>query len=49
MTISKTAKALQFVGIAVNLAILAAVGLAPMAVLMGIIVVPAGVAACFSR
>ena len=48
MTISKTAKVLQFVGIAVNLAILTSVGLAPMAVLVGIIVVPAGVAACFN-
>ena len=47
MTISKTAKVLQFVGIAANLALLTAVGLGLMAVLVGIIVVPAGVAACF--
>ncbi len=47
MKISKTAKVLQFLGITVNLAILTVVGLAPVAVVAGVIALPAGVAACF--
>ena len=48
MSISKTAKVLQFVGISVWLAVFVAVGLWPRAVFVGIITVPAGVAACFN-
>lgn len=47
MRISKTAKVLQFLGIAANTGLFVAIGLWPMAVLVGIIMVPAGVAACF--
>ena len=47
MSISKTAKALQFVGISFWLAAFIAVGLWPMAVFVGAITVPAGIAACF--
>ena len=48
MKISKTAKVLQFVGISVWLVAFVAVGLWPMAVVVGAIAVPAGIAACFS-
>ncbi|KKU50123.1 MAG: hypothetical protein UY47_C0004G0018 [Parcubacteria group bacterium GW2011_GWB1_49_7] len=44
---SRAAKALQFLGIAANIGILTAVGLAPVAALVGLIAIPAGVAACF--
>ncbi len=45
----RIAKVLQFFGIAVNLAILTVVGLAPIAVVVGGITIPAGIAACFNR
>jgi hypothetical protein len=47
MTVSKTAKVLQFFGIAVNMALLAYVGLVGHAVVVGLIGLPAGIAACF--
>ena len=45
--ISRAAKVLQFLGIAANMTLLTAVGLAPVAALVGLIAIPAGVAACF--
>ena len=47
MKISKTAKVLQFVGISFWLVAFVAVGLWPMAVVVGAITVPAGIPACF--
>ena len=48
MSISKAANVLQFVGISFWLAVFVADGLWPMAVFVGAITVPAGIAACFN-
>jgi len=44
----RTARVLQFFGIALNLAILFAIGLWPLAVVVGVVAVPAAIAACFN-
>ncbi|MFZ2484556.1 MAG: hypothetical protein WAW81_01270 [Minisyncoccia bacterium] len=44
---SRTAKVLQFLGIMLNCGLLTIFGLWPMAVAVGVITIPAGIAACF--